>query len=71
MLMRKLLNLFPKNTSIYIQVGHATVKGITEVCNIVKPKVIIPIHGENSHDFDKLDLPYKIKHLKNKETYKI
>lgn len=51
--------------------GHATAKGITEVCNIVEPSVIIPIHGENSHDFDKLNLPYFIKHLKNKKTYNI
>lgn len=51
--------------------GHATAEGITLVCNIVKPKVIIPIHGENSHDFDKLNLPYIIKHLKNKRTYNI
>lgn len=51
--------------------GHATAKGITQVCNIVKPKVIIPIHGENSHNFDKLNLPYRIKHLKNKRTYNI
>lgn len=51
--------------------GHATAEGITQVCNIVKPKVIIPIHGENLHDFDKLNLPYRIKHLKNKRTYNI
>lgn len=51
--------------------GHATAKGITEVCHIVKPDVIIPIHGENSHDFDKLNLPYKIKHLKNQKTFNI
>lgn len=51
--------------------GHATAQGITEVCNIIKPKVIIPIHGENSQDFNKLNLPYRIKHLKNKKTYKI
>ena len=51
--------------------GHATAEGITQICNIVKPKMIIPIHGENSHDFDKLNLPYIIKHLKNKKTYNI
>ena len=51
--------------------GHATSEGITEVCNIVKPNLIIPIHGENSHDFDKLNLPYRTKHLKNKKTYNI
>ena len=51
--------------------GHATAQGIIEVCNIIKPKTIIPIHGENSKDFDKLNLPYQIMHLKNKKKYKI
>ena len=51
--------------------GHATAEGITQICNIVKPEVIIPIHGENSRHFDKLNLPYIIKHLKNKKTFSI
>lgn len=61
----------PKNYYYLHTSGHATAEGITQVCNIVKPKVIIPIHGENSRDFDKLNLPYTIKHLKNKKTYKV
>lgn len=61
----------PKNYYYLHTSGHATPEGITKVCNIVKPDVIIPIHGTNSHDFDKLNLPYTIKHLKNKKTYKI
>ena len=61
----------PKNYYYLHTSGHATPEGITKVCNIVKPDVIIPIHGTNSHDFDKLNLPYFIKHLKNKKTYKI
>ncbi len=61
----------PKNYYYLHTSGHATSEGITEVCNVVKPKVIIPIHGENSKDFNKLNLPYKIKHLKNKITYRI
>lgn len=51
--------------------GHATPEGITKICNIVKPDTIIPIHGTNSYDFDKLNLPYTIKHLKNKKSYKV
>lgn len=51
--------------------GHATAEGITQICNIVKPEIIIPIHGENSRDFDKLNLPYIIKHLKNKKSYTV
>ena len=61
----------PKDYHYLHTSGHATAKGIIKVCNIVKPKVIIPIHGENSHDFDKLNLPYKIKHLKNQKTFNI
>lgn len=61
----------PKNYYYLHTSGHATAEGITQVCNIVKPEVIIPIHGENSRDFDKLNLPYTIKHLKNKKTYKV
>ena len=51
--------------------GHATPEGIKQVCNIVKPDTIIPIHGTNSYDFDKLHLPFIIKHLRNKKTYKL
>ena len=51
--------------------GHATPEGIKQVCNIVKPETIIPIHGTNSYDFDKLHLPFIIKHLRNKKTYKV
>ena len=61
----------PKDYHYLHTSGHATAEGIKEVCNIVEPKVIIAIHGENSHDFDKLNLAYRIKHLKNKKTYNI
>lgn len=61
----------PKNYYYLHTSGHATPDGIKDVCNIVKPKVIIPIHGENSHDFDKLNLPYFIKHLRVKKTFKV
>jgi len=66
-----IVKFVPKKYHYLHTSGHATPKDIIEVCNIIKPKVIIPIHGENSHDFDKLHLPYKIKHLKNKHKYKI
>ena len=61
----------PKNYYYLHTSGHATADGITEVCNTVKPNLIIPIHGDNSKDFNKLKLPYKIKHLRNKKTYNI
>lgn len=66
-----IISFVPKEYYYLHTSGHATAKGITEVCNIVKPDVIIPIHGENSHDFEKLNLPYRIEHLKNKKSYKI
>ena len=66
-----IVNFVPKEYVYLHTSGHATSKGIKEVCNIVKPKVIIPIHGEDTHDFDKLNLPYKIEHLKTKKSYKI
>lgn len=66
-----IVSFVPKEYYYLHTSGHATAEGITEVCNIVKPNEIIPIHGENSHDFDKLNLPYKIKHLKTKKTYNI
>ena len=66
-----IVKFVPKEYYYLHSSGHATAKGITEFCNIVKPKVIIPIHGENSHDFDKLNLPYKVKHLKKKKAYDI
>lgn len=64
-------NFVPKNYYYLHTSGHATPEGIKQICNIVKPKVIIPIHGTNSYDFDKLNLPYFIKHLKVKKTFKI
>lgn len=64
-------NFVPKNYYYLHTSGHATPEGIKQICNIVKPKVIIPIHGTNSYDFDKLNLPFIIKHLKNKKTYKV
>ncbi len=66
-----IVNFVPKEYYYLHTSGHATAKGIEEVCNIVKPEIIIPIHGEDAHDFDKLNLPYRIKHLKTKKTYKI
>lgn len=66
-----IVNFVPKEYYYLHTSGHATAEGITEVCNIVKPTEIIPIHGENSHDFDKLNLPYRVKHLKTKKTYNI
>ena len=66
-----MVEFVPKEYHYLHTSGHATAKGITEICNIVQPEVIIPIHGENSHDFDKLNLPFKIKHFRNKKTYKI
>lgn len=64
-------SLVPKNYYYLHTSGHATPEGIKQICNIVKPKVIIPIHGENSTDFEKLKLPYFIKHLKVKKSFKI
>ncbi len=61
----------PKNYYYLHTSGHATPEGIKQVCNIVKPDTIIPIHGNNSKDFDKLNLPFIINHLRNKKTYKV
>jgi len=63
------VRIVPKEYEYLHTSGHATAEAITQICDIVKPGVIIPIHGENSHDYDKLNLPYTIKHLENKEIY--
>ena len=39
-----IVKFVPKNYYYLHTSGHATAKGIIDVCNIVKPKVIIPIH---------------------------
>lgn len=41
---KDLVKFVPKKYHYLHTSGHATAKGIIEVCNIVKPKVIIPIH---------------------------
>jgi len=40
----KTVKFVPKQYQYLHTSGHATAKGITEVCNIIKPEVIIPIH---------------------------
>lgn len=39
-----IVNFVPKEYYHLHTSGHATAKGITDVCNLVRPRVIIPIH---------------------------
>lgn len=42
--------------------GHASIKCLTEVCNLTQPKMgIIPIHRESSADFSKLPIRHELK----------
>ena len=50
--------------------GHASIKAISDVCNIVRPqKAIIPIHSDNPLLIGKLDLPYTIECLNDGDAY--
>ena len=51
--------------------GHATSEAIKNVCETVQPKTIIPIHGENPKNIEKLNLPYEIMYLNDGELYEI
>ena len=52
--------------------GHATAETIKEVIRITKPGAIIPIHGEDSHNYDKLGIPKNIvKHMRDGQTFDI
>jgi len=51
--------------------GHATSEAIKKVCDTVQPKTIIPIHGENPKNIEKLNLPYDVKYLNDGELYEI
>ena len=41
---KDLVKFVPRKYHYLHTSGHATAEGIIEVCNIVKPNVIIPIH---------------------------
>jgi len=49
--------------------GHASSDAIKKVCDTVKPTTIIPIHGENPQNIEKLNLPYNVKYLNDGELY--
>ena len=52
--------------------GHATAETIKNVIRITSPGVIIPIHGEDSHNYDKLGVPKGlIVHMRDGQTYDI
>lgn len=52
--------------------GHADRDAIEKVCNTVKPKILIPIHGENPKDFEKVKIDNcKINILKDGESIEI
>lgn len=47
--------------------GHATPSAIKEMCNLIKPNLIIPIHGDALQNYKKLALSYKIYFSKDGE----
>lgn len=52
--------------------GHADAEAIKEVINIVKPRVIIPIHGENPEAFETMNISNcEIEILHDNEEYYI
>ena len=48
--------LYLKNIYFYIQAGHADFKSLEHLCQLVKPKIIIPIHGERPEAFKEMNL---------------
>lgn len=53
---KSLQELVPEN-HIYLHTsGHAYFEAIKQVCEIVKPKILIPIHGENPEKFEEMNL---------------
>ena len=68
----RIRNFVPKE-HIYLHTsGHADREAIEKVCNIVKPKILIPIHGEDPKDFKKVQIDNcKINILKDGESIKI
>ena len=53
----KYLQDFVPEDKIYLHTsGHANKEAIKQVCQIVKPKFIIPIHGENPSAFEDMQL---------------
>lgn len=48
--------MYQKITYFYIQAGHADFKSLEHICQLVKPKIIIPIHGERPEAFKEMNL---------------
>ena len=69
---KSLQELVPDNCIHLHTSGHAYFDAIKEVCEVVEPKVIIPIHSEEPKEFEKMNLENsKIEYLKNGEIYEI
>ena len=49
--------------------GHATREAIKQVCDTVKPKFIIPIHGQAPRELEKMDLCGEVKILTDGECF--
>ena len=65
------IDKFPKVSQIHTS-GHASAECLADVCNIVNPKLgIIPIHSENSSDYQKLPINEELKGKIITETKKI
>ncbi len=69
---KSLQEFVPKN-HIYLHTsGHAHFEAIQQVCNIVKPNILIPIHSEKPEEFNKMNLENcVIKQLENGEIYNL
>jgi len=52
----------PKNYIYLHTSGHADIETIKNVCNIINPKMLIPIHSENPSEFKNM----RTKKLHNK-----
>ena len=53
---KHLQEFVPKNYICLHTSGHADFNAIKQVCETVKAKVILPIHGENPEAFKEMDL---------------
>lgn len=59
---KKMQEFVPKDAIHLHTSGHADYEAIKSVCKLVKPKVLIPIHGENPAEFKEM----RIRKLRNK-----
>jgi ribonuclease J len=65
------IDKFSKVSKIHTS-GHASAECLADVCNLVNPKTgIIPIHSENSADYQKLPIKEELKDKIITETKKI